>query len=91
MAPLFACLAYRRRSWRKEAALKEGRRAIELLPAEKDSVNGSLMIQFFAVTAAWTGEKDLALEQLELRIHNHPAGIAYLWRIKVVAVLGSAS
>jgi hypothetical protein len=24
------------------------------------------MIQFFAITAAWTGEKDLALQQLEL-------------------------
>ncbi len=50
----------------KEAALEEGRRAIELLPVEKDSVNGSLMILYFAVTAAWTGEKDLALQQLEL-------------------------
>jgi len=51
---------------RKEPALEEGRRAIELLPLEKDSVNGSRMIQYFAVTAAWTGEKDLALQQLEL-------------------------
>ena len=51
---------------RKEAALQEGRRAIELLPVEKDSVNGSYMIQYFAVTAAWTGEKDLALQQLEI-------------------------
>jgi TolB-like protein/class 3 adenylate cyclase len=51
---------------RKEAALEKGRRAIELLPVEKDSINGSRMIQYFAVTAAWTGEKDLALQQLEL-------------------------
>ena len=50
----------------KEAALEEKRRAIELLPVEKDSVNGSRMIQYFAVTAAWTGEKDLALQQLEI-------------------------
>jgi TolB-like protein/Flp pilus assembly protein TadD len=50
----------------KEATLKEGRRAIELLPVEKDSVNGSRMIQYFAVTAAWTGEKDLGLQQLEI-------------------------
>jgi TolB-like protein/class 3 adenylate cyclase len=50
----------------KEAALEEGRRAIELLPVEKDSVNGSRMIQYFAVTAAWAGEKDLALQQLEI-------------------------
>jgi TolB-like protein/class 3 adenylate cyclase len=51
---------------RKEAALEEGRRAIELLPVEKDSVNGSRMIQYFAITAAWTGEKDLALQQLKI-------------------------
>ncbi len=52
----------------KEAALEQGRRAIELLPVEKDSTNGSYMIQYFAVTAAWTGEKDLALQQLELGV-----------------------
>src|SRR5882724_9485704 len=51
---------------RKEAALQEARRATELLPVEKDSINGSHMIQYFAITAAWTGEKDLALQQLEL-------------------------
>ena len=53
---------------RKEAALEEARRAIELLPVEKDSINGSHMIQYFAITAAWTGEKDLALQQLELGV-----------------------
>jgi tetratricopeptide (TPR) repeat protein len=52
----------------KEAALEEGRRAIKLLPVEKDSVNGSRMIQYFAITAAWTGEKDLALQQLDLGV-----------------------
>ena len=50
----------------KENALREGRRAIELLPSEKDSSTGSRMIQYFGVTAAWAGEKDLALEQLEI-------------------------
>src|SRR5437867_4558804 len=49
---------------RKEDALREGRRAIELLPVTKDSVNGAHMIEFFAVIAAWVGEKDLACEQL---------------------------
>ncbi|MGI8482215.1 MAG: hypothetical protein ACR2MF_09165 [Chthoniobacterales bacterium] len=32
----------------------------------KDSVNGVHMIEFFAIIAAWTGEKDLACEQLAL-------------------------
>ena len=52
----------------KEAALEEGRRGIELLPLEKDSVNGSRMIQYFAITAAWTDDKDLALQQLEIGV-----------------------
>ncbi len=31
------------------------------------------MIQYFAITAAWAGEKDLALQQLELGLRA-PAG-----------------
>ena len=50
---------------RKEQALEEGRRAIALMPLEKDVDNGSLVLQYFAITAAWTGEKELALQQLE--------------------------
>src|SRR5262249_50233264 len=49
---------------RKEVALQEGRHAVELLPVEKDSVDGLLMIKYFAIIAAWVGEKDLACEQL---------------------------
>jgi len=49
---------------RKEEALREARRAMELLPMEKDSINGAHLIEFFAVIAAWVGEKDLAFEQL---------------------------
>jgi TolB-like protein/Tfp pilus assembly protein PilF len=53
---------------RKEEALREGRRAVELLPVEKDSINGALMIEYLAMIAAWTGEKDLAYEQLAMAI-----------------------
>ena len=48
----------------KEAALREGRRAMELMPVEKDSINGQTLMAYFAVIAAWAGEKDLALQQL---------------------------
>src|SRR5204863_1775048 len=41
---------------RKEDALREGRRAVELLPVEKDSVNGLHMIEHLAMIAAWLGE-----------------------------------
>jgi TolB-like protein/Tfp pilus assembly protein PilF len=50
---------------RKDLALDEGRRAIALTPVEKDVTNGSRVLQYFAITAAWAGDKDLALQQLE--------------------------
>jgi hypothetical protein len=48
----------------KEVALQEGRRAMELQPVEKDSVTAQSLMAYFALIAAWTGEKDLALQQL---------------------------
>ncbi len=59
---------------RKDLALGEGRRAIALMPVEKDFVNGSLVLQYFAITAAWAGEKDLALQQLEARVRGPVEG-----------------
>ena len=50
---------------RKEEAVREGRRAVELLPVSRDSINGSHMITNLGVIYAWTGEKDLALAQLK--------------------------
>jgi hypothetical protein len=32
---------------------------------EKDIINGSKVIQYFAITATWTDDKELALQQLE--------------------------
>jgi len=49
---------------RKEEALREARRSVELVPVEKDSITGAFMIQYSAIAAAWVGEKDLALENL---------------------------
>src|SRR5207248_8579116 len=44
---------------RKEEALSEGQRAIELAPTESD------VKMWFAIICAWTGERELALGQLE--------------------------
>jgi tetratricopeptide (TPR) repeat protein len=52
----------------KEAALQEGRRATELLPREKDAINGEMLGGYLAVIAAWAGEKDLAIEQLNAAV-----------------------
>ena len=54
----------------KEEALREGRRAIELFPVERDSMNGSRMLVYFAIIAAWAGEKELALQQLAAAAHS---------------------
>src|SRR5437763_4494562 len=64
---------------RKEDALREGRRAVELLPVERDSVNGLHMIEYLARIAAWVGEKDLACEQLAkaLRYPMYPTDLSY--------------
>jgi serine/threonine protein kinase len=61
---------------RKEEALREGRRAVELLSVEKDAINGPRMIAYLAMIAAWVGDKDLACEQLAIAIHP-PAPISY--------------
>jgi hypothetical protein len=53
---------------RKEEALREGRRALELLPVEKDAAVGQYLVRYFAVIAAWVGEKDLAYEQLAVAV-----------------------
>jgi hypothetical protein len=60
---------------RKEQALREGRRAVELLPVEKDATNGMNMIKYWAMIAAWVGEKDLACEQLATAVRYPNSGI----------------
>jgi len=61
---------------RKEEALREGRRAVELLPVEKDAINGPLMIKYLAMIAAWVGEKNLACEQLAIAVRS-PSTVSY--------------
>ena len=60
---------------RKEEALREGRRAVELLPVEKDAIDGTRMIMCLARIAAWVSDKDLACQQLTPAIRP-PVGSA---------------
>jgi TolB-like protein/class 3 adenylate cyclase/Tfp pilus assembly protein PilF len=50
----------------KEDAIREGRRAVELLPVTKDAIIGPKLVQYLSLIYAWTGEKDRALEQLAI-------------------------
>ena len=61
---------------RKEEALQNARRAVELLPVTKDSINGAHMIEYYAMIAAWVGEKDLACEQLASAVRL-PSTLSY--------------
>jgi tetratricopeptide (TPR) repeat protein len=61
---------------RKEEALREGRRAVELSPIEKDANRGIAMVKYLAMIAAWAGEKDLACEQLAIAIAR-PGDLSY--------------
>jgi len=61
---------------RKEEALREGRRAVELLPVEKDAPEGLDMVKYLAMIAAWIGDKDFACEQLAVAIRG-PSSLSY--------------
>jgi TolB-like protein/Tfp pilus assembly protein PilF/tRNA A-37 threonylcarbamoyl transferase component Bud32 len=49
----------------KKDAIREGRRAVELLPVTKDALAGAAVLTNLAITYAWAGEKDLAIKQLD--------------------------
>jgi hypothetical protein len=48
----------------KRTRLREGGRALELLPVERDAFAAPDLILLFSIICVWTGEKDLACEQL---------------------------
>jgi serine/threonine protein kinase/Flp pilus assembly protein TadD len=68
---------------RKEQALREGRRAVELSPVEKDAINGTRMVMGLARIAAWIGDKDLACEQLD-RVSRLPSRSVTYGRLKLM-------
>jgi serine/threonine-protein kinase len=60
----------------KEDALREGRRAVELVPVERDAIVGPRTLVYSAMIAAWAGDKDLACEQLANAL-RHPVFLSY--------------
>jgi TolB-like protein/Tfp pilus assembly protein PilF len=61
---------------RKEEAIREGRRAIELLPITKDSIDGAELVKYMGAIYAWCGEKDLAIEQIAATL-KIPSTLSY--------------
>jgi tetratricopeptide (TPR) repeat protein len=60
----------------KEKAIEHGKRAVELVPVNKDAINGPLLIQYLSIIYSWTGQKDLAIEELK-RVAAIPSTISY--------------
>jgi tetratricopeptide (TPR) repeat protein len=61
---------------KKEEAIREALRAVELEPIAKESVSGTNWVANLALVYAWTGERDRALEQLEI-VATIPIGPTY--------------
>jgi tetratricopeptide (TPR) repeat protein len=61
---------------RREEALAKGRRAVELVSITKDAMTGAEILRNLAITYAWAGENDLAVEQLE-EVVDIPSPISY--------------
>ena len=61
---------------RKEDALREGQRAVALLPLETDALDGQHMAEYLAMIAAWVGDNDLACEQLAIAVRP-PSQVSY--------------
>ena len=57
-------------------AIQEGKRACELLPITKDSWTGPTLVIYLASIYAACGEKEAALDQLEISA-KAPVGITY--------------
>lgn len=49
----------------REEAIRSGRRAVELLPVSRDAIEGPELLINLATIYAWSGEPDLAMDQLE--------------------------
>jgi TolB-like protein/Tfp pilus assembly protein PilF len=60
----------------KDEAIREGRRAIELLPITKDSIDGAELMKYMGVIYAWCGEKDRAIEQIAATL-KIPSTLSY--------------
>jgi serine/threonine protein kinase/tetratricopeptide (TPR) repeat protein len=61
---------------RKDDAIREALRAVNLMPIAKSSLQGPGYVYTLALVYAWTGERDRALEQLEI-VARVPAGPTY--------------
>ena len=63
---------------RMEEAIKEGKRALELMPVSKDALDGPVHVQRLARIYAIFGEHDRAIEKLEY-LMSIPSPLSVTW------------
>ena len=63
---------------RTEEAIKEGKRALELMPVSKDALDGPVHVQRLARIYAILGEYDPAIEKLEYLL-SIPSSLSVTW------------
>jgi serine/threonine protein kinase/tetratricopeptide (TPR) repeat protein len=61
---------------RKDEAIREAQRAVELVPISRDSLFGPSMVLHLARVYAWTGERSLAIEKLQT-VAKLPGDLSY--------------
>jgi serine/threonine-protein kinase len=61
----------------KEDAIREGERAVRLLPVSKSAIDGPMLAQYLAVIYAWGGDKDHAIERLAETAKLPGAALSY--------------
>ena len=61
---------------RKEDAVREAQRAVELLPPEKDPLTYAELVKNLAIVYAWTGQNEAALSELKA-VLQIPGPISY--------------
>lgn len=59
-----------------EEAIQEARMAVDLHPIAREPINGPFMVLRLAMVYAWTGDRDRAIEQLEI-LTKLPSPISY--------------
>ena len=61
---------------RNEDAVRKAKEAVALRPIATDALDGPMLVTSLALVYAWTGERDLAVEQLAI-VAKVPAGPTY--------------
>jgi hypothetical protein len=69
-------MIYKHALGRKQEAIREARRATEMLPISKDAVEGPPLVSKLALVYACTNEPDLAFQELTISA-KIPPGLHY--------------